>query len=288
MVAIDGRTQLVGLLGYPIEHTLSPAMHNAGFDALGLNYCYLPLPVAPAELGAAVAGLAAMGFVGANVTIPHKQSVMAYLDEISAEARAIGAVNTIEFHDGRRIGHNMDGAGFLEALTRRNIAVGGIRSLVMGAGGAARAVVYALLQAGSEVTILNRTPARAEVLAEALQPYAGGVRLSAGPLDAETIAALAAETDLVVNTTSLGMTPNVDGNPWPATVPFPAGVVAYDLVYAPLDTAFLRAAQTAGARTIDGLQMLLFQGILAFEMWTGHAAPVDVMLSELMKGRTHS
>ena len=129
MVAIDGRTKLVGLLGFPIEHTLSPAMHNAAFSALGLNYCYLPLPVPPEMLGDAVNGLAAMGFVGANVTIPHKQNVMACLDELSDEARAIGAVNMIEFRQNRRIGRNMDGPGFLEALNRNGITVNGTRSL---------------------------------------------------------------------------------------------------------------------------------------------------------------
>ncbi len=288
MAAIDGRTRLVGLLGHPIEHTLSPAMHNAAFNALGLNYCYLPLPVAPAELGAAIAGVVALGFVGVNVTIPHKQNVMAYLDEISTEAQAIGAVNLIEFRQNRRIGHNMDGIGFLEALRRQQITVRGARSLVFGAGGAARAVVYKRLHARAEGTILNRTTARAESLAAALCSAAGDVRLTAGPLDTEYVAALAAETDLVVNTTALGMTPAVESNPWPASVPYPARAVAYDLVYAPRETAFLRTAKAAGARTIDGLQMLLYQGALAFEMWTGQPAPLDVMLSELLKGRMHS
>ena len=223
MVAIDGRTKLVGLLGFPIEHTLSPAMHNAAFSALGLNYCYLPLPVPPEMLGDAVNGLAAMGFVGANVTIPHKQNVMACLDELSDEARAIGARE----HDRAppeqaHIGRNMDGPGFLEALNRNGITVNGTRTLVLGAGGAARAVVFTLLKAGSAVTILNRTVSRAEALAEDLRPHAGGVRLSTAPLDAEVIAALAPEFDLVVNTTSIGMTPHEEGDPWPVDVLFPA------------------------------------------------------------------
>ena len=158
----------------------------------------------------------------------------------------------------------------------------------MGAGGAARAVVFTLLKAGSAVTILNRTVSRAEALAEDLRPHAGGVRLSTAPLDAEVIAALAPESDLVVNTTSIGMTPHEEGDPWPVDVLFPANAIAYDLVYAPLETSFLRTATASGARTIDGLQMLLYQGVLAFEAWTGHRAPADVMMAQLLKGRNHS
>lgn len=135
MPNIDGHTRLVGLLGYPIEHTRSPQMHNAAFNALGLNYCYLPLSVAPADIAEAVNGLVALGFVGANVTIPHKQAVIAHLDELSDEARAIGAVNTIVFANGRRTGYNTDGVGFLRAMTDRGLSVAGGHALVLGAGG---------------------------------------------------------------------------------------------------------------------------------------------------------
>lgn len=289
MPSIDGHTRLVGLLGYPLEHTRSPLMHNAAFAALGLNYCYLPLLVAPEELGTAIGGLAALGFVGVNVTIPHKQAVIAHLDDLSDEARAIGAVNTIIFTEGKRTGYNTDGVGFLRALTDRGLSVAGGHALVLGAGGAARAVVYTLLRAGAAVTILNRTEERARVLADDVRSYASpgmvGFRLHGGPLSVESVAELARSVDLVVNATAVGMWPHVDETPWPREVPFPRQAVAYDLIYAspacPAVTAFLRAAQAAGARTLDGLQMLVYQGAEAFEMWTGRAAPVDVMLTAL-------
>ena len=290
MPNIDGRTRLVGLLGYPIEHTRSPKMHNAAFDALGLNYCYLPLPVAPADVAEAISGLAALGFIGANVTIPHKQAVIAHLDELSDEAQAIGAVNTIVLTDGRRIGYNTDGIGFLRAMTDRGLSVAGGHALVLGAGGAARAVVYALLQAGAAVTVLNRTEEKATSLADDLRPHANGstaATIQSGPLSMERIASLAPEVDLVVNATSVGMWPRVETTPWPKEVAFPARAVAYDLIYSGADcapqTAFLRMAQAAGAQTLDGLQMLVYQGAVAFEKWTGQAAPIEVMSTALLE-----
>jgi shikimate dehydrogenase len=286
MPTIDGHTRLLGLLGYPTDHSLSPTMHNAAFDALNLNYCYLPLPVAPKGLPAAMAGLVALGFIGVNVTLPHKQTVVPLLDEISQEAEAIGAVNMIEFKNGKRTGHNMDGFGFLKAITERGISVEGFRSLVLGAGGAARAVVYTLLQAGSSVTILNRTEERARSLAESLRVHAEGLTLRSGPLTTERIAAVSSEVDLVVNTTSMGMTPHEEGSPWPDSLPFPSTAIAYDLVYAPSETAFLRTAEGAGACTIGGLQMLVHQGAISLEKWTNRSAPLDVMSCAFFNRRT--
>lgn len=285
MPKIDGHTRLVGLIGYPVEHTRSPQMHNAAFDALNLNYCYVPLPVAPTDLSAAIAGLAVLGFVGVNVTIPHKQAVIPYLDELSAEAQAIGAVNTIVFASGRRIGYNTDGAGFLRALTDRGFSAAGRRALVLGAGGAARAVVHALSQAGAEVTVLNRTEAKAASLAAELRRCGLGP-IQSGALAAEHIAALAPTVDLVVNATSVGMGPHIGETPWPAEVAFPATAIAYDLIYSGAagarPTAFLRQAEAAGAQTLDGSYMLVYQGALAFEKWTEQPAPVEVMMAALM------
>lgn len=284
MPRIDGHTRLVGLIGYPVEHTRSPQMHNAAFEALGLNYCYVPLAVAPADLSAAIAGLAALGFVGVNVTIPHKQAVIPYLDELSAEAQAIGAVNTIVFAGGRRIGYNTDGAGFLRALTDRGFSAAGRRALVLGAGGAARAVVYALAQAGAEVTVLNRTEAKAASLAAELRRYVPG-EIQSGALASGQIARLAPAVDLVVNATSVGMGAHVGESPWPADAPFPSTAIAYDLIYSGAvgarPTAFLRQAEAAGAQTLDGSYMLVYQGALAFEKWTGQPAPVAVMMAAL-------
>jgi shikimate dehydrogenase len=284
MPDINGHTRLLGLLGYPIEHTLSPAMYNAAFDALKLDYCYVPLPVAPEDLAAAIPGLAALGFVG--VTIPHKRAVMSLLDEVSEEAADIGAVNTIEFREGHRIGHNTDGFGFLAAMTEQGISVQGFQSLVLGAGGAARSVVYSLVKAGSSVTVLNRTEERAATLVNSLMPHAGGLALRSGPLTAAAVDAFAPEADLVVNTTSLGMTPHEESSPWPEDLPFPSKAIAYDLVYAPPKTAFLQTAAMAGAHPIGGLRMLIHQGAIAFEKWTGQPAPLNVMSSAITKGQT--
>lgn len=278
---IDGRTQLVGLIGWPVEHSLSPAMHNAAFAALDLNWRYLPLPVRPratAEVQAAVHGLLALGFRGANVTVPHKQAVMKHLDEISNTARAIGAVNTIVVQEGRLCGYNTDGDGFVAALRQAHFEPAGRQALVVGAGGAARAVVHGLLSSEVErVTVLNRTLERAQVLVSEMGGHSG--RLRALLLTPETLveAASSPEIGLLVNTTTVGMWPQVDGSIWPESKTLPASLTVFDLVYNPLETHLLQEASISGARAVDGLGMLVMQGALAFVKWTGVQAPLDVM-----------
>jgi shikimate dehydrogenase len=289
---IDGHTHVVGLLGYPVEHSLSPVMQNAAFAAAGLNWCYVPLPVAPVAVKEAVLGLPALGFRGANVTIPHKQAVMSHLDEVSEEAQAIGAANVLVFKDGRRLGYNVDGIGFLTALTRLGVPVRGLRALVLGSGGSARAVVYTLARNGAAVMLLNRTELRAKALVESLRPQlmdepTGTSLLKSGPLTGELVAEIASGVDLVVNTTPLGMSPHEQGNPWPVDVPFPRQAIAYDLIYAPRETGFLRLAKAAGAQTLDGLQMLVYQGAHSFELWTGQPAPVETMFEAALEGSTN-
>jgi len=274
---LTGRTQVVGVIGWPIEHSVSPPMHNAAFRALGLDWCYVPLPVAPNALADAVRGLRALGLRGINVTVPHKQRLLELVDEISPAARAIGAVNTVVVRDGVLFGHNTDAAGFIRALREAGMEPEGRRVLVLGAGGAARAVVYALAGLAEEVTILNRTPDRAERLAADLMALGGRARLRAGPLTVERVRSAAPDVELVVNTTSVGMWPRTDATPWPEAVPFPVGAWAYDLVYNPRETLFLRRARAAGCLGADGLMMLVHQGAEAFTMWTGVEAPVDVM-----------
>jgi shikimate dehydrogenase len=280
---INAHTQLVGLLGWPVEHSLSPAMHNAAFDALGLNWRYVPLPVRPGQVEAAVRGLAALGFRGANVTVPHKQAVIPALDSLDRTARLLGAVNTIFIErqaDGRAVtrGHNTDALGFASALRAGGFEPGGGQdSLVVGAGGAARAVVYGLLCAGpGRITVLNRTLERAQALVTDLGQAEAGylARLRAMPLAPDTLVELARAAGLLVNTTTLGMWPQVDASIWPGGVPVPAHLSVYDLVYNPLETCLLRQARASGANTIDGLGMLVGQGAVAFEMWTGQG-PVE-------------
>jgi shikimate dehydrogenase len=216
-------------------------------------------------------------FRGANVTVPHKQEVMPYLDEIAADARAIGAVNTILVEGGRLIGHNTDGHGFLAALRDAGFEPSGRSALVLGAGGGARAVVCALAEVGCEVTIYNRTPQRAAGLARDLQdlrmrtPVA---RIRSAPALVDLELGL---FDLLVNATSVGMWPHSDLSPWPAGLPLQSHWTVYDLVYNPEETRLLSQASAAGAKPVGGLSMLVHQGALAFELWTGHSPPIDVM-----------
>lgn len=252
-------------------------MHNAAFRALGLDWCYLPFAVPPAHVADALAGVRGLGLRGINVTVPHKQAVSALVDELTPEARAIGAVNTVLVRGERLVGHNTDAAGFLRALREAGFAPEGCSALVLGAGGAARAAVYALARVGARVVLLNRTPQRADALVADLRAVVEGARLEAGGLDAQTAQQEASRCQLVVNATSLGMWPQVETSPWPEEVAFPAGVLLFDLVYNPRQTRFVRLARESGARAVDGLRMLVHQGAEAFALWTGAAPPVEIM-----------
>ncbi len=276
--SITARTSLVGLIGWPVEHSLSPTMHNAALAELELDWVYVPLPVKPEHLEQALDGLAALGFVGANVTVPHKQAVMRYMDELSEAARLTGAVNTIHIQEGRFYGYNTDALGFLNSLEEANYAPQAKRIAVLGAGGAARAVVYALARVGADsVIVLNRTAERAAFLVDDLADAFPDSTLSFEALTNEALASLDSRVDLVVNTTSVGMYPDVSSCPWPATVPIPENAIFYDLVYNPLETVFLKRARQAGAPAIDGVGMLVHQGAFAFEKWTGSEPPLEVM-----------
>jgi shikimate dehydrogenase len=276
--SITGTTTLVGLIGWPVEHSLSPIMHNAAFAALDCDFAYVPLPVRPKHVKEALKGLAALNFVGSNVTIPHKQAVMRYMDELSEAARFTGAVNTIHIHDGRFYGYNTDAIGFIDSLKEANYDPQGMRVVVLGAGGAARAVVYALARSGADsVIVLNRTAERAAFLVDDLSEAFPDSSLSFEALTGQALATLDNSVDLVVNTTSVGMYPHTGASPWPAELPVPAGVIFNDLVYNPLETVFLGQARQAGAATIDGLGMLIHQAAFGFEKWTGQPAPLAVM-----------
>ncbi len=273
----DNPIQLVGLIGWPVEHSVSPAMHNAAFDALGLHWRYTLLPTPPGRVKAALNDLKAQGYRGANVTVPHKQVVMPHLDEITGAARDIGAVNTIVVQDGRLIGHNTDGDGFLAALREAGFVPAGRRALVLGAGGAARAVVYALAQAGCAVTIHNRTVERAAELARHMQRFGVRAPVTEMPTTATLTDLDLARFDLLVNATPVGMWPHTDASPWPETLPLPSHWTVFDLVYNPAETRLLAQARAAGATAVCGLGMLVHQGALAFARWTNHSPPIEVM-----------
>jgi shikimate dehydrogenase len=265
----DANSRLIALIGDPVAHSVSPAMHNAAFRALGLNYVYLAFRVAAADLGQAVAGLRGLGLRGANTTIPHKTTVLPLLDGIDAQARRIGAVNTIVNEGGKLTGHNTDAPGFLAAVRRGGFEPEGERAVVLGAGGAARAVVFALREAGASVAIVNRSRDTARVLANETGAIAFELT------EAGFHAALAGAS-LMVNATSVGMSPDDDSTPLPANLLRP-GLVVFDTVYRPRQTRLLREAEAAGCVAIGGLEMLVEQGALAFELWTGKTAPREVM-----------
>jgi shikimate dehydrogenase len=266
-------TNLVGLIGWPVEYSVSPAMHNAAFDALHLPWRYVLLPTPAGEVEARLKALALEGYRGANVTVPHKQAVMPHLAAISDAARAIGAINTIVVRRGGLIGHNTDGDGFLAALREAHFEPAGQRALVLGAGGAARAVIYALLHAGCAIAVHNRTPERVAHLVHELR-YVGFQASAAGALSELDLASF----DLVINATPVGMWPEVEGSPWPETLPLPSNWTVFDLVYNPQETRLLARARAAGVHAVGGLGMLVHQGALAFEMWTGYAPPLEIML----------
>jgi shikimate dehydrogenase len=261
-------------MGYPIGHSLSPLMHTLAFRHHGLDAVYVPFSVAPGDLGRAVAGAVALGVAGFNVTIPHKEAIMAHLDEVTNEARAIGAVNTVHVHEGGTTGHNTDGAGFLQPLQNLGAPLSRLDVYVLGAGGAARALAAALLNAGCpRLLIANRTRARSERLAADLQDRHTAAEVRAVPMS--DAADAARQSHLVVNATSLGMHQG-DAPPLPSGCLGPEHV-AYDIVYRPLNTPFLQDARAAGAITIGGLDMLMGQGAAAFTIWTGLAFPLEAV-----------
>ena len=273
-LAISGTTRLYGIMGHPVTHSLSPLMQTFAFQQHNLDCVYLPFPVPPAQLPQAVAGALALGVGGFNVTIPHKEAIVAYVDEVSAAARAIGAVNTVQVRDGRMIGYNTDGEGFLQPLRALHLPLTEIVTCMLGAGGAARAVAMALLEAGCPALVLaNRTQARAERLVAVLQEHFPAAQVRAVPF-AEAAGA-ARQSGLLVNATSVGL-----HNAGEALLPetcFHPGQVVYDLVYRPLYTPLLQAARRSGATIIPGLDMLIGQGAAAFQIWTGLPFPVQAV-----------
>jgi shikimate dehydrogenase len=282
-VQIDADTKVATLLGHPVEHSLSPRIHNTAFRAQGVNAVYVATPVRPDALRAAVDGLEALQLLGANVTVPHKEAVRPLLDDVSERAAAVGAVNTIVRTDAGLRGDNTDVEGFRVPLAERLgvAALEGTGMVVFGAGGAARAVAYALLDryAPARLTLVARRPEQAEALAADLAGYDPQDALRVSTFDDAGPAVRAAR--LLVNATPLGMAPETDGTPWPDDTDFGPDHVAYDLVYTPEETRFLRAAAARGATTIGGLDMLVGQAAAAYEQWTGRPMPTAAVYEAL-------
>ncbi len=272
---VDGSTKLVGIIGNPVGHSLSPAMHNAAFQALGMNCVYVPLAVQPRRVGDALNGLIALGFLGANVTVPYKESVIPFVDKLSSDASCIGAVNTLMVKESQLLGFNTDWIGFLNHLSEIGFDVSRTSVLVLGSGGSARAVVYALCSEGSDVTICSRNTLTAEAIIRDISGSFANCFIKSVTL--EKLGDSDLTVDIVVNTTPVGMSPNPGSCPWPEGIPFPKCGLAYDLVYDPQKTRFMEAAGKAGAISSNGLGMLVHQAAAAFKIWTGVEPPTEIM-----------
>ena len=285
---IDGKTRILGVIGDPIEHTFSPAMHNAGLNALNFNYIYLPFHVKAQRLSAAIEGAKALGIQGLNVTIPHKQDIIDSLDEIDAVAEMIGAVNTVQFNcNGDEIltkGFNTDGYGCVRAIEEK-ASVKDKKVTITGAGGASRAVAFQIANSGiSELSLLNRNADKAESLANDLKTNLGaiGIDININAYDLDDLKRELDSSDIFIDTTPIGMFPNVDDKSIASADMLHEDLVVNDIVYTPMETSLIKEAKKANAEVVYGYKMLLYQGIRSFEIWLGQEAPVDVMEKALL------
>ncbi len=272
---ISGKTGVCGVIGDPVEHTLSPVMHNAAFEELNLDFVYLAFRVRREELREAIIGARSLDLQGLNVTMPHKNAVMRYLDEIDSTARSIGAVNTILNDEGRLMGYNTDGIGALKALEENGITPNGKKLLLLGAGGAGKAIAFHAAREVEELVILNRTPQKAKKLAEVLRKEFNK-KINGDALSTEIMKEELRDADILVNATSVGMHPNIDQSLVPPSSLRP-DLCVMDIIYTPLETKLAKDAKAIGAKVVSGIEMLFYQGAASFEIWTNHPAPVKVM-----------
>jgi len=280
---ITSKTKTLGIFGYPISHTLSPAMHNAVIKALGLDMVYLPFEVKPSNLKEAINGIKSLGIIGVNITIPHKESVIRFLDDISEEARLVGAVNTIVNKDRKLVGYNTDGSGYMASLKEElGFNPKSKRIIIIGAGGAARGILAALAtQKPKSITVANRTLSRAVSLIKAFKGKFRDTRFEAINLDDNMLKMSFNSVDLLINTTSVGMKQGKTLKIPLETLPKIA--IVSDIIYNPLETLLLKKAKKFGLTTHGGLGMLVHQGARSFKLWTGMDAPMNVMRKAALK-----
>lgn len=274
---ITGKTKVTGIFGYPIEHTLSPIIHNTAYEYLGLSYVYVPFLVNPSDIKHALKSIKIFGICGINVTIPHKESCLPYLDFINPEANDIGAVNTIKLEKDKLLGYNTDGYGFISSLKNEtSFKPRGKTIFILGAGGSSRAVVYALAKEKvARIIVANRTVDRAEKLANEIHKKFPLCKTEAIPLTSKFINEYIKESSLLVNTTSVGLK-HSDGF-LIDTSSLHTGLVVYDLIYSSFGTRLLLEARKRKLEAIDGLGMLIYQAGLSFEIWTGKKAPIKII-----------
>ena len=276
-----GKTKNLGLIGYPVEHSLSPVMQNPALQAAALDYSYIAMPVKEAELETGIKGLRSLGFRGWNVTIPHKVAIMKYLDEADPAARIIGAVNTVKVEDGRLLGYNTDAVGFITALHKTGFMTKDSHVVVLGAGGAARAVLWGLIEAGAESICLGvRNPEKAQALADLFSSYK---KIQVEEWQSDGCKKALLQADLLVNTTPLGMYPHMDAMPPIHWDSLNKQAMVYDIIYTPAKTKLLQEAENRGHRILNGEGMLVEQGAQAFRLWTGAEPDVSLMMDELKK-----
>ncbi|MFQ5822988.1 MAG: shikimate dehydrogenase [bacterium] len=278
---VEVKEKHFGIIGYPLGHSLSPILHEFLLNKIDMKGCYHDLEVTKEKLDAVIQSMKTLGFTGFNVTIPYKQIIVSYLDEIHEEAQWIGAVNTVLINNNKLYGYNTDGIGFIQALINRNIDINEKFALVLGAGGAARAVVYSLIRHGlKKLWVLNRTPNRAELLANEVCKGTGFQNIVVGKLSRNIQRNAVESLEILINTTPLGMWPAVEATPISLDIISP-DLTVIDLVYNPAETKFLKAARSAGANTMGGLEMLIFQGVEAMNIWTSMRIPIENFFNEL-------
>jgi shikimate dehydrogenase len=276
---LSGKTHVCAVLGDPIEHSLSPVMHNAAFQHLKLNFVFLAFRVTSDHVENALRGVRALGIRGLNVTMPHKNTVTEFLDDADAAVRFLRTANTILNQDGRLRGFNTDGVGAVKALKNNGVNLAGKKVLLLGAGGASKAIAFSLAREVAEICVLNRDAAKARELASVLEPC--GKKIEGNELTLERIAQELPDTDVLINATSVGMSPNAHQSlirpEW-----LRADLSVMDIVYNPIETKLLREAKAAGAKVINGVEMLLYQGAASFEIWMSCPAPIDTMRRALL------
>ena len=274
---VSGKTKVCAVIGDPVEHSLSPIIHNVAFQHLSLDYVYVAFNVRASQLKDAILGVRGLGIYGLNVTMPHKISIIKYLDELDETAKRIGSVNTVLNKNGKLIGYTTDGVGAFNALRYAGSDPLGKKVVVLGAGGASRSICFTLAERVRELIILNRTLERAVSLANNIREVLGGkVNVRAASLVDENLRKELEDANILINATSVGMKPNDAYTPVKRDF-LHRNLTVFDIVYNPLETRLLREAKLIGAKTIDGLSMLIHQGAVSFEIWTGVKAPIDVM-----------
>lgn len=284
-VQIDGNTELFGVIGYPVKNSLSPVIQNIAFRSVGMNSVYLAFEVEPGKLAAAISGLAAIGVVGLNVTIPFKVACIKYMDFMDEYSTQVGAVNTIHFKEGKLYGYNTDGEGFITSLKNNGIDTKGMCALILGAGGAARSVAISLARSGvREIFIANRTRKNSEKIKHLINENFNAVNVTAAS-EFKDYYKYAQRADIIINCTSIGM--NSSDIPVDSEV-LKVSHIVFDLVYYPLETSLLKAARTKGAKTVSGIEMLVFQGAESFRIWTGINPPYNEMLNAVNRNMNNS